>query len=405
MPILTRRRTLFSFAACAFASALAPAALNAAGDDARQLASRGFDLLSAGKPSEALAALREAARLEPGNAWVFNLLGRSQYETGQTAQAAESFRTALRLDPGDGYARMMLDILSQRPIPARAAEKKPGRHARTSKLEEEAKAELEAFTKTGHGGRRLIVLDPGHGGSDKGVTGRAGLTEKQASLELARETAKALEGLGVVCVLTRESDHDMPLWARSAMAAMYGADLFVSLHAGAALPGFGGVEAYAFSSKAADAQAGAVAELENGAARFERAAPPVAANRAEFDVLAAWMARLRDVRSMDAAKAVVTAAPEDTAKAVVTAAPKNAAKTKVTATPKDAAVAAPEGQAFAKARATSAPLKVLEAVGRPAILIEAGFLSDPETEKALADPERRARLAAWLAGALTKALG
>jgi N-acetylmuramoyl-L-alanine amidase len=371
--MLTRRRALITLSAAFSACVLAPAALHAAGDDARQLASRGHDLLTAGKPGEAMAALREAARLDPGNAWVFNLLGRSQYETGQPAQAAESFRSALRLDANDGYARMMLDILSQRPIPARPGERKAGRHAKPSKLEEEARAELEAFSKAGHGQGRLIVLDPGHGGPDKGVTGPSGLTEKQAVLELARDAAKALAALGVTCVLTREDDHGMPLWARSAMAAMYGADLFVSLHAGAALPGHEGVETYAYAPEAADAQARAVAELENGAARFERAAPPAAAGRAQFDVTAAVMARLRDARSMEAARMAVMAAPEDAA--------------------------------LGKARASSAPFRVLEASARPAILIEMGFLSNAQAEKALADPARRGRLAAWLAEALTKALG
>ena len=76
---------------------------------------------------------------------------------------------------------------------------------------------------------RTVVLDPGHGGGDRGTRGRTGL-EKQLTLDLAKRVERNLAGNGVRVVLTRTSDKTVALEDRVALARARGADLFVSIH-------------------------------------------------------------------------------------------------------------------------------------------------------------------------------
>jgi N-acetylmuramoyl-L-alanine amidase len=76
---------------------------------------------------------------------------------------------------------------------------------------------------------RTIVIDPGHGGSDRGTRGRTGL-EKALTLDLAKRLERDLAGTGVRVVLTRTSDKTVSLENRVAFARAKAADLFVSIH-------------------------------------------------------------------------------------------------------------------------------------------------------------------------------
>ena len=78
----------------------------------------------------------------------------------------------------------------------------------------------------------VIVLDPGHGGTETGmVTGQG--VEKTLMLELATSIRRVLKksGAKMTVVLTREQDHAVTLDERAAFANTSGAFLFVSLHA------------------------------------------------------------------------------------------------------------------------------------------------------------------------------
>ena len=80
----------------------------------------------------------------------------------------------------------------------------------------------------------VIVLDPGHGGTETGAVGSSGLTEKTVSLDIARRLRQLIEArLGFRVILTREDDRDMPLDARTELANFQRAALFVSIHANA----------------------------------------------------------------------------------------------------------------------------------------------------------------------------
>ncbi|MFQ5348646.1 MAG: N-acetylmuramoyl-L-alanine amidase, partial [Rhodothalassiaceae bacterium] len=81
-------------------------------------------------------------------------------------------------------------------------------------------------------GRRIIVVDAGHGGNDPGAPGVAGVPEKKITLEVAREAARQLQATGRYhALLTRDRDVYIGLRERVAFARRHKADLFVSLHA------------------------------------------------------------------------------------------------------------------------------------------------------------------------------
>lgn len=81
--------------------------------------------------------------------------------------------------------------------------------------------------------RPLVVLDAGHGGSNPGARGTAGMMEKQLTLVLARAVRDRLIAAGVDVVMTRDRDASLTLRRRMAVANQRGADLFVSIHANA----------------------------------------------------------------------------------------------------------------------------------------------------------------------------
>ena len=81
---------------------------------------------------------------------------------------------------------------------------------------------------------RTIAIDPGHGGDDEGAKGAQGTKEKDVTLAVARRLKAVLEArLGVRVLLTRDEDHAVPNDDRTATANNGKADLFISLHANA----------------------------------------------------------------------------------------------------------------------------------------------------------------------------
>jgi N-acetylmuramoyl-L-alanine amidase len=95
-------------------------------------------------------------------------------------------------------------------------------------------------------GRPKIVIDPGHGGSEDGAVGHAGLKEKDLTLEIAKRLGSLLSNrLGAQVIYTRTSDLTVALDARAAVANDAGADLFISIHANSSDdPAARGVETY-----------------------------------------------------------------------------------------------------------------------------------------------------------------
>ncbi len=114
--------------------------------------------------------------------------------------------------------------------------------------------------------KRVIVIDPGHGGIDPGSTsGR--IFEKHITLATARAIKTHLETNGNYKVrLTRKKDSFIRLRRRIAIARAHQAELFISLHADAIRnKRIRGVSVYTLSEKASDKEAAELAEKENKA--------------------------------------------------------------------------------------------------------------------------------------------
>lgn len=116
--------------------------------------------------------------------------------------------------------------------------------------------------------RKIIVIDPGHGGVETGAIGPTGLREKEVALDLARRLQRRLQrDHTLTVVLTRDEDRLIGLDERTAIANYNRADLFLSIHLNASPRSTAtGAETYFLSNDATDDDARTLAALENGAA-------------------------------------------------------------------------------------------------------------------------------------------
>lgn len=207
-----------------------------------------------------------------------------------------------------------------------------------------------------------VVLDPGHGGSNPGAQGVAGLREKQLTLTLANLVAARLREHGIAVTLTRDTDKTLTLRQRIEVADNLPADIFVSIHANASQNrAQSGYETYVLTAKGVDIDARALRsgtttprpgvdpeialvldDLERGASQWESAE------------LAARMQRsLRDRRGPDGDRGVRQDSHH-----------------------------------------------VLLGATMPAVLVEVGFIDHPIEGKQLADPQIQAGIAAAIAEAI-----
>ena len=76
---------------------------------------------------------------------------------------------------------------------------------------------------------RRIVVDPGHGGKDKGASGKR-FHEKDIVLSISRKVSRLLKHIGYEVYLTRNSDVFIDLQKRPAIARRLNADMFISIH-------------------------------------------------------------------------------------------------------------------------------------------------------------------------------
>jgi N-acetylmuramoyl-L-alanine amidase len=78
----------------------------------------------------------------------------------------------------------------------------------------------------------FVMIDPSHGGYDKGATFGGKMVEKDITLRMAREVRKELEERGIAARLLRESDIDVSLDRRAEITNEQRAGIYIALHAG-----------------------------------------------------------------------------------------------------------------------------------------------------------------------------
>jgi N-acetylmuramoyl-L-alanine amidase len=214
-------------------------------------------------------------------------------------------------------------------------------------------------------GKKIVVLDPGHGGVDPGAQGRSGVYEKFLTLAMAEEFKRRLEATGrYQVVLTRDRDIFLPLRQRIALARAANANLFISLHADTIDdPRIRGLSVYTLSETASDKEAGALAVSENKA-----------------DVIAGV--------DLTNASPEVTDILIDLAQRETMNLSANFAEFAVADLSREATLLGKTHR--------FAGFAVLKAPDVPSVLVELGYLSNRDEERQLRDPAYRGRLAATL---------
>jgi len=213
---------------------------------------------------------------------------------------------------------------------------------------------------------RTITIDPGHGGDDEGARGAQGIKEKDVTLAVARRVRAIVEGrVGLRVLLTRDDDRPVALEDRTSVANNNKADLFISLHANASWrSATRGTTIYCASfDPSADASAKAATVVER--------LPAFGGGVRELDLVPWDLAQTRYVdRSLDFAHILEQQFHPPFA-------------------------LGPHG-------VDRAPLRVLESANMPAVLIELGYLSNPQQEQQLASPDYQAAVSQAIADAVIR---
>ena len=218
-----------------------------------------------------------------------------------------------------------------------------------------------------------VVIDPGHGATEDGAIGPSGLKEKDLALDMARRLAALLKADGFEVVLTREGDDGPTLDQRAEIANVQRADVFLSLHANASRSSKArGAETYFLSRDATDDAARTVAAIENDAAGVngDRTAGAAGGEGDAAIPLILW----------DMAQTIYL--EQSSRLAEIVQRELNGAL------------------GITDRGVRQAPFRVLVGATMPAVLVELGFLTNPDEEKRLADGEYRRKLSEALAAAL-----
>ena len=203
--------------------------------------------------------------------------------------------------------------------------------------------------------KKVVVIDAGHGGKDAGASGSAGY-EKDVNLAAALSLADQLGRTGrYKVVLTRSSDVYVPLESRVRIAQRAGADLFISLHSDSAPEtNLKGASVYTLSEKASSRATRFVSRDD----WFMKAS--LTGDQGVRDILFELTQRATRNRSAVFAQTLVSSI---------------------------------EGRApMLRQSHRDAGFMVLLAPDVPAVLLEMGFVNNPEDEARLRDPAARTRL-------------
>lgn len=210
--------------------------------------------------------------------------------------------------------------------------------------------------------KMVIAIDAGHGGVDPGTIGADGQFEKNITLKMARELRDVLQKTGrYKVVLTRDRDIFLRLRQRVAVARAAGADLFISIHADSTRNRkVRGLSVYTLSERASDKEAASLAEKENKADLI-----------AGIDLTG---------ESPDVTNILIDLAQRESMNQSAQFATQLVRELR-------------KSTKLLRKTHRFAGFAVLKAPDMPSVLIELGFLSNPQDEKALQTRRYRAKLA------------
>ncbi len=255
----------------------------------------------------------------------------------------------------------LMDMLNSRQQQAQAAPPAQQQPVQPPAAEPQAPASNPKINR-----KPVIVLDAGHGGKDPGTTGTTGIHEKSVVLATALETKRQLQAKGYTVHMTRSGDNFIKLAERRAVAQRTKADLFISIHANAsASPASQGVDVYVWG-KANSEQARQIALAENAADKIDGL--PDVGNKNVNAIISDMMQAQTSTDSAKFGKLLLNQFGKFTK--------------------------------LRKGSVETADFVVLRSINVPSVLIELGFLSNPDEEKQLSNNNQRRRFAIAIADAV-----
>ena len=202
--------------------------------------------------------------------------------------------------------------------------------------------------------KKTIVIDPGHGGHDTGATSSGGTLEKTVALSLARLIESELKGKYRV-ILTRTDDYGLDVPQRTDIANHAKADVFISIHTGGSFEHqAGGITIYYFSEKSSS---------------LSPDKKPT--GRATLDDDQILWDRLQQ-RHVTSSRRLAQRLRKHINQQIN----------------------------FMQCRITTAPLLVLRGADMPAVLFEAGYLTNPDNEKYLSNEKDLLKIARAMAAGI-----
>jgi N-acetylmuramoyl-L-alanine amidase len=275
---------------------------------------------------------------------------------------------AFVLEPRDDQpARLVIDLVptDEKTFQAKLKEAKPPQPA------SEGAAVIPQAPPRAPDAKPVVVVDPGHGGIDPG-TNPNGVPEKEVVLAFAKVLKTKLAATGRYEVyLTREDDTFVPLRERVEFAQKKGAGLFLSIHADY-FPNQAekttGATVYTLSEQASDDEAKELAAKENFSDALAGIELPNDSDEVVANILIDLAQRETQNRSTLFARSIVGEL-----------ASRSALHTR---------------------RLRSAGFRVLKAPDVPSVLLELGFLSNPDDEKRLTSEAWRDRIADGVVGSI-----
>ncbi|AVI63051.1 N-acetylmuramoyl-L-alanine amidase [Halomonas sp. GFAJ-1] len=206
----------------------------------------------------------------------------------------------------------------------------------------------------------IIAIDPGHGGEDPGAIGPAGTREKDVVLEISRRLAAEINSAtGFKAVLIRDGDYYLGLRQRTQLAREQKADFFVSIHADAfTSPRPQGSSVYALSQRGASSETAQwLADSENRADLIGGVDGNLSL-RDKDQVLRGVLLDLTMTATLNDSLSIGGQVLEQLGRV----------------------------NRLHKSRVEQAGFMVLKSPDIPSLLIEVGFISNPDEERRLRDP-------------------
>jgi N-acetylmuramoyl-L-alanine amidase len=277
------------------------------------------------------------------------------------AASAASFRSSASPLDGGG-SRVIVDVLpagAPAQLPTQAAQPQPGA-TRSDPVPPLALASAPSL--------KTIVIDPGHGGDEIGARGVNGAMEKDITLDLARRLKASIEArLGIRVLLTRDDDRLVPLDDRASIANNNKADLFVSIHVNASpRRDARGAEVFYLSLDGLSAEAKKMAETPQG-----KTLPTLGGGSRDIELILWETAQARHL----AESAVFAGFIEEELRKTIE---------------------------MSLRPIQQASFRVLVGANMPAVLVEVGFVSNPDQEVQLVSDAYKSQVAQALYDAIVR---